>query len=116
MVDVNREVKFCVIFFIFWGGGIRFGGGGQEGCEQRIEVFVKIQKKIIFFGGGVNFFRVSGEPLWTFQYCFYSVLLLLSCFTYMQILFNSKITKVGPKDLRNCYFSCSCAHILYFTV
>ena len=34
-------------FLFFWGGG---GGGGgvgsvgQGGCEQRIEVFVKIQK------------------------------------------------------------------------
>ena len=27
-------------------------GGGQGGCEQRIKVFVKIQKKIVFFGGG----------------------------------------------------------------
>ena len=26
--------------------------GGQDGCERRIEVFVKIPKKIIFFGGG----------------------------------------------------------------
>ena len=26
--------------------------GGQNGCERRIEVFVKIQKKKIFFGGG----------------------------------------------------------------
>ena len=26
------------------------GGGGQDGCERRIEVFVKIQKKKI--GGG----------------------------------------------------------------
>ena len=26
--------------------------GGQSGCEQRIEVFVKIQKKIFFWGGG----------------------------------------------------------------
>ena len=33
------------------GGG---RGRGQGGCEQRIEVFVKIQKKKIFFflGGG----------------------------------------------------------------
>ena len=33
----------------------RVGGGGQDGCERRIEVFVKIQKKKIFFflGGGV---------------------------------------------------------------
>ena len=30
-------------------------GGGQGGCEQRIEVFMKIQKKnIFFFGGGVG--------------------------------------------------------------
>ena len=27
-------------------------GGGQGGCERRIEVFVKIQKKKIFFWGG----------------------------------------------------------------
>ena len=30
------------------GGGV--GLGGQSGCERRIEVFVKIQKKI--WGGG----------------------------------------------------------------
>ena len=29
-----------------------FGLGGQSGCELRIEVFVKIQKKKIFFWGG----------------------------------------------------------------
>ena len=32
-------------------GGVGLGGG-QGGCEQRIEVFVKIQKKNFFFGGG----------------------------------------------------------------
>ena len=32
------------------GGGGR--GRGQGGCERRIEVFVKIQKKKIFGGGG----------------------------------------------------------------
>ena len=32
--------------------------GGQSGCEQRIEVFVKIQKKIL--GGGV----VGGGGQW----------------------------------------------------
>ena len=31
--------------------GGRVGLGGQSGCERRIEVFVKIQKKI-FLGGG----------------------------------------------------------------
>ena len=37
------------------GGGV--GLGGQSGCERRIEVFVKIQKKKNFFfwgGGGVG--------------------------------------------------------------
>ena len=34
------------------GGGGGSGWGGQGGCEQRIEVFVKIQKKNIFFLGG----------------------------------------------------------------
>ena len=33
-----------------WGVGV--GLGGQSGCERRIEVFVKIQKKKIFLGGG----------------------------------------------------------------
>ena len=28
------------------------GGGGQDGCERRIEVFVKIQKKKIWGGPG----------------------------------------------------------------
>ena len=31
------------------GGGVGVGLWGQSGCERRIEVFVKIQKKI---GGG----------------------------------------------------------------
>ena len=43
----------------FWDGGGRGGGGGgggvglggQGGCERRIEVFVKIQKKKIGGGG-----------------------------------------------------------------
>ena len=46
-------------FFFFWGwGGVRSGGGGggsQDGCEQRIEVFVKIKKKNLAgsgWGGG----------------------------------------------------------------
>ena len=39
----------------FWwgvGGGVGVGLGGQSGCERRIEVFVKIQKKIFLGGGG----------------------------------------------------------------
>ena len=34
------------------GGGVGVGLGGQSGCERRIEVFVKIKKKNIFWGGG----------------------------------------------------------------
>ena len=34
------------------GGGGGVGLGGQSGCERRIEVFVKIQKKKFFFFGG----------------------------------------------------------------
>ena len=34
-------------------GGVGLGGGGQGGCERRIEVFVKIQRKK-FGGGGVG--------------------------------------------------------------
>ena len=36
------------------GGGWGVGLGGQSGCERRIEVFVKIQKKYFFCGGGVG--------------------------------------------------------------
>ena len=32
--------------------GVGVGLGGQSGCERRIEVFVKIQKKDFFWGGG----------------------------------------------------------------
>ena len=35
-------------------------GGGQSGCERRIEVFVKIKKKKIFFWGG----QVGGLGGW----------------------------------------------------
>ena len=41
-------------------GGVGLGGGGQGGCERRIEVFVKIQKKKIFLGGGVGGWGVGG--------------------------------------------------------
>ena len=34
------------------GGGVGVGLGGQSGCERRIEVFVKIQKKKFGGGGG----------------------------------------------------------------
>ena len=46
-MDVNEELKYLGKFKKKkLGGGV--GGvklGGQDGCEQRIEVFVKIQKK-----------------------------------------------------------------------
>ena len=38
------------IFKEHWGVGL--GGGGQDGCERRIKVFVKIQKKNYLVGGG----------------------------------------------------------------
>ena len=47
-VDVNEEVKFLWKFKKKIGRG-RWGcrvGGGQGGCERRIEFFVKIKKKI----------------------------------------------------------------------
>ena len=42
------------------GGRVRGGVGleGQDGCEQRIEVFVKIQRKKM--GGGVRGCRGGG--------------------------------------------------------
>ena len=36
------------------GAGVGVGLGGQSGCERRIEVFVKIQEKYFFLGGGVG--------------------------------------------------------------
>ena len=64
-VDVNEELKF---FWKFkkknWGGGVGGGGGrrgrgrDQGGCERRIEVFVKIQKKM---GGPGGRGRVGGS-------------------------------------------------------
>ena len=35
------------------------GLGGLDGCERRIEVFVKIKKKYFFFWGGMG--RVGGS-------------------------------------------------------
>ena len=42
-----------------WGVGV--GLGGQSGCERRIEVFVKIQKKRFFFWGGGGGGSVGGS-------------------------------------------------------
>ena len=41
-----------------WGVGV--GLGGQSGCERRIEVFVKIQKKDFWVGGGGSVGGVGG--------------------------------------------------------
>ena len=53
-VDVNEELKFLCKFkkkkYIYLGGGS--GWGSQDGCERRIEVFVKVQKKKGGGGGG----------------------------------------------------------------
>ena len=50
-MDVNEEKRFCENSKKNLGGG--WGGcrvrGGQDGCERRIEVFMKIHKKN---GGG----------------------------------------------------------------
>ena len=40
------------------------GLGGQSGCERRIEVFVKIQKKKNLGGGGVGGGGVGGGSGW----------------------------------------------------
>ena len=54
-----RKYIYIYIYFFFWGGGgVRSGGGCSGGgglhggCEQRIEVFVKIQTKMGGGGGG----------------------------------------------------------------
>ena len=59
-VDVIEELKFLGKFTKTNLGGVGRGqvggqvgrGGGQGGCERRIEVFVKIQKKNWGVGGG----------------------------------------------------------------
>ena len=51
---MKEELKFLQKFKKNRGGGVDWvgWGGGQGGCERRIEVFVKIQKKIGESGGG----------------------------------------------------------------
>ena len=57
-MDVNEELKFLGKFKKKncgggGGPGVGWSGlGGHNGCERRIEVFVKIQKKKYFFLGG----------------------------------------------------------------
>ena len=64
-MDVNEELKSLCKFkkkfiIFFWGGGLS-GSGDQGGCERRIEIFVKIQKKKNYWGGGG---RVGGGSGW----------------------------------------------------
>ena len=51
-MDVKEELKFLGKFKKNKLGGVRGGDGlgGQGGCEQKIEVFVK--NNFFFFGGG----------------------------------------------------------------
>ena len=54
-MDVNEKLKFLGKFTKkLWGvgvgGRVRVGGGGQGGCDRRIEVFVNFKKKN--WGGG----------------------------------------------------------------
>ena len=65
-MDVIEELKFWGKFTkknrgggVCWGGSVR---GSQGGCEQRIEVFVKIQKKKNAGGGSGG--RVGGGSGW----------------------------------------------------
>ena len=57
------KIQFFFFFFFLGGGGggsVRGGRvGGQGGCERRIEVFVKIQKKNWGGGGRVGGVRVD---------------------------------------------------------
>ena len=45
-----------------WGGGVGVwgGGGSQDGCERRIEVFVKIQTHFFWGAGAGMGGRVGG--------------------------------------------------------
>ena len=57
-------MKTFFFFFFFFGGGGGGGGrgwGSQGGCEQRIEVFVKIKKKNWGGGRGGGLGRVGGS-------------------------------------------------------
>ena len=48
------------------GGGVGWGSGwwGQGGCERRIEVFVKMSKKMGGWGFGSGGGRVGGWEGW----------------------------------------------------
>ena len=61
-----KEIEKKKYFFLggsggVWAGGVGDGFGGQSGCERRIEVFVKIQKKKKKIGGGGGVGRWGGQ-------------------------------------------------------
>ena len=52
-MKIQKKKKFFLGGSGGRGSGERVGwGGGQGGCERKIEVFVKIRKKYFFWGGG----------------------------------------------------------------
>ena len=69
-VDMIEKISFCEnskkIFFFFGGGGGRGRvGGGQGGCERRIEVFIKIPPQKNGGGpGGRGRFVCGGGGSW----------------------------------------------------
>ena len=67
-MDVNEELKFFRKSTKKIGGGVfGLGGGGQGGCERRIEVFVKIQIFFFLWGGfgsGVGLVWGGGGSGW----------------------------------------------------
>ena len=56
-----KNLSFCENSKKKLGGSGGSGLGGQGGCERRIEVFVKIQKKKKKIGGGGGRGRVRGS-------------------------------------------------------
>ena len=43
-----------------------------------------------------------------------SILLLLSCFTYIQIFFNSKLTKVSKRFKELLFYLFMCSHFIFY--
>ena len=72
-MDVNEELKFLRKFKKkILGGGVGWvfgGGGGQGGCERRIEVFGNYIQKKIGGGGQVGGDRVGGGSGWMLRQC-----------------------------------------------
>ena len=59
----RRSEAFVKIKKKIWGlgeGRVQGGGGGHNGCKQRIEAFVKIAKKIVLGRGGEGRVRGGG--------------------------------------------------------